>query len=411
MTIETLHKHDLPNREIARMLGVTEGTVRYRLRQMDAGAIDRRSLRPQRADEVADAIEYWRSTQSDGSINLTVLYEWLVREHDYGGSLRSVQRFWKKHYPAPRIRARRRVETPPGAQSQVDWADFPSVVLGGESVYLRGFRMVLSHSRGTAIVWSRAKDQLSWQRCHTEAFRRVGGVTATVRVDNEKTAVMRGAGAWGTINEAYRRYARMLHFHIDACPPRAPWTKGKVERSVRTQRWGADPRRHTWRDLEELQAWSDEEALKSARRRRCPATGGTAWEAWQAERPLLTPLPEPLWEPFDLVATREVSVDGLVSFEGRQYNVPFAYARTPVEVRGCASTVQVLCGPSIIAVHPRHTTERLVLNPAYYEGDSTDRVIAPPPLGRMGRRMMELASMPVVHRSIDYYHELAEVAR
>jgi hypothetical protein len=32
-------------------------------------------------------------------------------------------------------------------------------------------------------------------------------------VDNERTAVVRGAGAWGTINVAYRRYATVLRFH------------------------------------------------------------------------------------------------------------------------------------------------------------------------------------------------------
>lgn len=34
------------------------------------------------------------------------------------------------------IRSRRRVETPPGAQAQVDWAHFPGVILGEEAVAL-----------------------------------------------------------------------------------------------------------------------------------------------------------------------------------------------------------------------------------------------------------------------------------
>ena len=51
--------------------------------------------------------------------------------------------------------------------------------------------MVLSHSRKDAIVWSEGKDMLAWLGCHSEAFRRLGGVPATVRIDNEKTAVAR----------------------------------------------------------------------------------------------------------------------------------------------------------------------------------------------------------------------------
>lgn len=411
MTIQTLAQKGLSNRETARILGVSEGAVRYQRRRMAEQAVDGRSRRASIADGYAEAIAFWREARGDDALNLAALHEWLVREHDYPGSLRSVQRYWKKTYPAPRLRARRRVETPPGAQSQVDWAHYPGILLGGERIDLVAFRMVLSHSRRSAVVWSHRKDQLAWHRCHNEAFRRIGGVTATVRVDNEKTAVARGAGPWGIVNAAYRRYARTLCFHVDACLPRQPQAKGKVERGIRTQRFGADVERSAWRDLAELQAYIDERTDAEARRLRCPATGTTVYEAWQEERRLLTPLPEPLWEPFDVACSRRVSIDGLVAFEGRQYSVPFAFACSEVEVRGCAETVQVLHEAQIIAVHARRTEERLLIDPMHYEGPSTERVAAPPPLGRLGRRMLELASEPVAHRSIDYYHALAEVAR
>ncbi len=145
-----------------------------------------------------------------------------MAEHGYDGSLQSAQRFWAKRYPAPVIRARRRVETPPGAQAQVDWAHFPHVIVVGEAKNLIAFKMVLSHSRKDAIVRSESKDMLVWLSCHSQAFRRLGGVPATVRIDNEKTAVAKGAGAWGIINTSYRRYTMTLRFHIDACPPRQP---------------------------------------------------------------------------------------------------------------------------------------------------------------------------------------------
>ena len=60
-----------------------------------------------------------------------------------------------------------------------------------------------------------------------------------------------------------------------------------------------------------------------AHERICPATGTRVAEAWAEERARLTRLPETLPEPFDLVAIRLVGIDGLVSFEGRQYSVPF----------------------------------------------------------------------------------------
>jgi hypothetical protein len=48
---------------------------------------------------------------------------------------------------------------------------------------------------------------------------------------------------------------------------------------------------------------------------------------------------------------------------------------------------------------------------AHYDGPSTDRVLAPAPLGRLGRKIQELALSPVARHSLDLYAALAEVAR
>src|SRR5262245_31268879 len=130
---------------------------------------------------------------------------------------------------------------------------------------------------------------------------------------------------------------------------------------------------------------TDAAVEQSARRRRCPATGSSVWEARQEERRYLAALPI-LPQPFDHVATRHVSDDALVHFEGRQYSVPFAHVGRHVELRGAAAVVQILAEHSIIAEHPRRTERRLVIDPAHYEGPSTPTVIAPTPLGRLGQR-------------------------
>jgi hypothetical protein len=52
----------------------------------------------------------------------------------------------------------------------------------------------------------------------------------------------------------------------------------------------------------------------------------------------------------------------------------------------------------------------LVIDPAHYEGASTPAVTAPMPLGRLGRRLQDLAALPVEHRPIGLYAALAEVA-
>ena len=99
MTIKTLAHRGVPNRQIARQLALSEGAVRYHLKRIAA--------------EVADAIAYWHDTMSIA--NTAEPHAWLVAEH----------------YPRPARRTRRRVETPPGAQAQVDWGHFPGAIVDG----------------------------------------------------------------------------------------------------------------------------------------------------------------------------------------------------------------------------------------------------------------------------------------
>ena len=102
-------------------------------------------------------------TQADRGVNLQALHEWLVAEHGYAGSDKSSQRFVGAKYPRPKLRVRRRVETPPGAQAQADWAEFRGMRVGGVLGTLFAFYLVLSHSRMEAIVWSEATDELGWR--------------------------------------------------------------------------------------------------------------------------------------------------------------------------------------------------------------------------------------------------------
>jgi hypothetical protein len=108
-----------------------------------------------------------------------------------------------------------------------------------------------------------------------------------------------------------------------------------------------------------------------------------------------------LWFPADLSA----------QFEGRTYSVPYPLLGRRLEVRGGAGVVQIFAGTELVAQHPRQTRRRLVLDPAHYEGPPGDRVQAPTPLGRMGRRLQEIAAMAPQQRPVDLYAALAEVAR
>jgi transposase len=409
VTLNVLADKGSTNSEIARLLGVTEGAVRY---QLAKPADSNGNAKAYKAHAFAEVIDHWMKTKGEGRrpANIKDLFEYLITEFDYASSYKSVLRYVRAYYPKPRLRTFRRVETPPGAQTQTDWGEYPGVRIAGETVDLHAFVMVLSHSRMPVVVWSRSENQLAWLQCHNSAYTRLGGIAAVNRIDNVKTAIAQGAGAWGTINDTFRAYARSVGFHVDACQPRAANAKGKVEAKVKLSRFLIDPQDKDWISLEALQSASDLRIERWTKRTLCPATGKSIWESWHDEKELLRKLPI-LPEAFDVVVTRPVHRDCSVNFEGRSYPVPFEYVGSLVEVRGCAEKVQILAMGRVIKEHPRGTAQRVLTDQSCYEGKATDTVLPPLPLGKMGKRLQEILEMDVEKRPIDLYAALAGVAR
>lgn len=407
-------------RQVAGQLGVDESTLRYRLRR-PLDAPDGRAARPTALagwDERIDAVltrfgDARVVAEGTGHCEAQMLHGVLVTEYQFAGSYQAVRRYLKRRFAAPAVQAVRRIETPPGVQAQHDWFDFDGMI-DGERRPLHGLIGTLSHSRATFVWASPTMTQLAWQTGHVALFTRYGGVPLWVRIDNLKTGVASGAGPTAVITPAFQTFARTCGFAVDPCRAATGSDKGKVERSVRTDRGAfADLLLAEWRSLESLQTALDERAEVLHSRRRCPITGTTVTEALTAERAVLQPVPT-VHEPFDCVVARRVTRDCLVSFEGRRYSVPFLSVGRVVEVRGTAQHVVVLAEGRVVARHARHTAARLVLVPAHYEGESTATVRAPTPLGR--RAQLQLAGIPglptpaTVARPLSAYIALVEEA-
>ena len=417
VTLQVLHTKKESNRSIARRLHVTEGTVRYHLRRQSAAASDGRKKQTQLEKlGLVEVVEHWWRTQLDllpsgRSPNIQQLWQLLLEDHQYDGSYKSVAKYVRGKFPKPKLRPFRRIETPPGAQTQSDWLE-EKVKLDGVVTKAYGFVMTLSHSRMTAVVWSLSMNQLAWHHVHNEAFKRLGGVAAINRIDNLKAGVAHGSGPWGEINESYRAYARTMGFHVDPHEVRQPQQKGKAERRVSATRKRLDLKRN-FASLADLQTHTDQRLERDVKTRKCPVTGKSVLETWQDEAKLLRPLPATLPEPFDLIRTCSVHKDSTIRFEGRTYTVPFRYAYGSVEVRGCNGFVQIVDRKDgqIVKQYPRKTEQLLLVDPDCYEGQSTLRLTTPRPLGKMARKLEEIAAMPVQQRSIDIYAHVAEVAR
>lgn len=413
-------------RQLAKQLGVTEGALRYRIGKVGEAAPDGRANQPTALDGYEDVVLAIQERLGDGRLTgegrpcqVREIYDVLVRDHGYRGSYKAVGRHLNRRYGKPKVRALRRVETPPGVQAQHDWFEV-RVPLGSRTRKLQMLVGALSHSRARFCWASHDQSQLAWHTGHLELFERYGGVPLWVRIDNLKTGVASGSGGHAVLNRSYEIFARTCGFEVDPCRARKGSDKGKGERSVRTFRGAFGPTlRRGAGCLEELQYLLDADAQALLDRLECPVTGTSVREAWEAERVLLQPTPT-MVQPFDVVVTRKVQRDCLVSFEGRRYSVPFAWVDRLVDVWGTLNHVVIRAEGQEIARHARRSRERLVIDPLHYEGASTDRVERPTPLGRRAQLQMAGLSSPSrravlslpgqerMTRSLDAYVQLVE---
>lgn len=413
VTLNVLVERDKSKRAVAREMGVTEGTVRYHVGRKQAGAVDGRKGKVFKAKVYRKEIDAFMAGADDPrERNIRGLYDELV-EGGYGGSYRSVLRYVQRHYGKAAVRPFRRVETPPGVQAQTDWIEARAFLESeGGWVPVHGLAVKLSHSRARVVVWRLRQDLGAWMTAHTEAWRRLGGIPAVERVDNVKTAAAVGAGPHAVIHPVYAAYARELRYHVECCRVRTPRDKGKVEREVRFVRQTLRLEAVRFRDLEDLQRHTDRKLEAAMRRLICPVTGKTVEASWQEEQRALTPLPDVFPVPFDVVVQRPVGRDCLVHFEGRQYSVPFIHVGREAQVRGgLDGWVRIVVGGTVVAQHPRGTDALLVIRPEHFDGESTETVIAPTPLGKASRLIQELAAQGAPKRALDYYQALVEVHR
>lgn len=402
-------------RSVAAELGVDESTLRYRLARHREHAVDGRKHQPEACDSVADVIEAWIADQDwDGESgrpeSVRSLYERLVAEHGYGGSYKAVLRFVRRRAPASAVRPVRRIETRPGTQAQVDWATRKVFVheLGGTTP-LSALLMTLSHSRISPVRFYLDQTQLSWLDGHNHALRFLGGVPLTVRIDNLKTGVKKGAGVWAELNDTYLAYADQLGFIIDPARPRSARDKGKVERRVRDVIGPIVRHGERFVTLDDLNHAASERTIARARKLINPVTGDSVYDTWLAERDVLQALPEPLPIPFDVQVSRVVGRDCLVSFEGRQYAAPFTLAGRAVQVRGAPGTVQIFADGRVVQEYPRGTKAMLLIDQACYEPlarDASERVKTPSPLGRIGRVIVADKSWEAAKRPLSDYEAL-----
>jgi len=289
-------------------------------------------------EEFREAIEFGLSRGR----NAMAIWQDLTAESGFRGGYQTVKRFIHKlrgNQPAP---ARAVIVTSPGEEAQVDYGQGPMVrdAQSGKYRRTRLFVMTLGYSRKAVRLLTFRSSSRIWAELHEKAFRRLGGSTRVVVLDNLREGVLVPDVYDATLNPLYRDV--LAHYGVVALPCRIkdPDRKGKVESAVgHTQRTPLKGKR--FEQLEEAQAYLDRWETSCADTRIHGTTKRQVAAMFAEEKPFLLPLPV---EPFRYYqhGQRVVHLDGCVEVEAAYYGLPPGWIGRQVNVQWDELYVRIL---------------------------------------------------------------------
>jgi len=274
--------------------------------------------------------------------NAKAIWQDLVDDHGFRGSYQSVKRFVGKLRGSNSPEARVVIETPPGEEAQVDYGTGPMVrdPVSGRYRRARMFVLTLGYSRKCVRLLTFRSSTRIWVELHERAFRRLGGLTRVVVLDNLGEGVLTPDIYDPTLNPLYRDM--LAHYGAVALPCRVgdPDRKGKVEAGVghakRTPLKGL-----RFESMDEAQAYLDRWEERWADTRIHGTTKRQVAAMFAEERPALLPLP---LEPFRhyQFGERTVHLDGCVEVEAAYYGAPPGWIGRRVRVQWDDRQVRLL---------------------------------------------------------------------
>jgi transposase len=287
-----------------------------------------------------DQIESWVSRGRTAS----AIWQDLVDDHGFESSYECVKRFVRKLRGSGSARdPHPRIVTAPGEEAQVDYGgDGPLVrdPASGKYRRVRLFAMTLGFSRKSVWLLAPKSSSRIWSELHETAFRRLGGSSRTVVLDNLKEGVLKPDIYDPGLNPLYRDM--LAHYDVVALPARVrdPNRKGKVESAVGFAQKRLRGMR--FESLEEAQAYIDRWTTRWADTRIHGTTKQQVAAVFNAdERPLLQSLP---LEPFRYYeyGTRTVHLDGCVEVAAAYYSTPPEWLSRRVSVQWDTRHVRIL---------------------------------------------------------------------
>jgi transposase len=271
------------------------------------------------------------------------IWQDLVADTGFSGSYQTVKRFIRKLRGTRPIEASAVIITAPGEEAQVDYGSKGPMVRHaqtGKNRRTRLFVLTLACSRKSIRLLTFRSSSRIWAELHEKAFRRLGGSTRVVVLDNLKEGVLVPDIYDPTLNSLYRDV--LAHYGAVPLPCRIqdPDRKGKVESGVgHAQRTPLKGMR--FESLEEAQTYLDRWETNCADTRIHGTTKRQVAAMFAEEKSALLPLP---LEPFRYYqfGERTVHLDGCIEVDAAYYSAPPGWIGHSVNVQWDGVFVRIL---------------------------------------------------------------------
>lgn len=268
--------------------------------------------------------------------NAMAIWQDLVDAHGFAARYSSVRRVVqtvRRTVPEPHAV----ITTAPGEESQVDYGDGPMVrhPVSGKYSRTRLFVLTLGYSRKSVrlLVWQSSAQV--WAELHERAFRRLGGSTRLVVLDNLNEGVLTPDIYDPALNPLYRDV--LAHDGVVALPCRVgdPDRKGKVESGIgHTQKTPLQGMR--FEAIEEAQAYLDHWDTRWVDTRIHGTPKRQVAAMFAEEQPALEPFR------YDRFGVRTAHLDGCVEVDAAYYSAPPGWIGRRVSVQSNDLHVRLL---------------------------------------------------------------------
>ncbi len=272
----------------------------------------------------------------------------------------------------PRKSVKRRFETPPGQEMQIDWSPY-QIPLGGSLRKVHALGCLLCSSRKLFVHFFAEERQSTLLEGLAMAFEYFEGVAQRLVLDNMATAVLGRLHHDHTVlwHPRFADFVRHYGFAPFPCRPRDPDRKGKKEKSFRLlfADFLQGSEFSSWEDLNARgRLWLDG-TPGVGNRRVHRTTQRVPNQAWAEEKPLLITLPCRRFPVFEQ-SVRVVDQDSTISVGGTRYSVPATLANRSVAVRLFAEHFEVLDRDGRLAWSRRYAPAdqhgKLIIDPTHY---------------------------------------------